>query len=60
MGGCQIGADLLHIIRSGVFVFLYSELEGQSTKPFFGPVTFGEVSYQLVNQTTVGLRVAQQ
>ena len=31
--------------------YLYGELEGQSTPPFAGPVTFGEVAYQLLNQT---------
>ncbi|WNO09420.1 DUF6976 family protein [Teredinibacter sp. KSP-S5-2] len=33
--------------------FLYSELEGKSTKDITGPITFGEVAYQLLNQTLV-------
>lgn len=33
--------------------FLYGELEGKKIETFFGPVTFGEVAYQLVNQTLV-------
>ena len=33
--------------------FLYGNLEGKSTPPFAGPVTFGEVAYQLLNQTLV-------
>ncbi len=33
--------------------FLYSELEGKKTRDITGPITFGEVAYQLVNQTLV-------
>lgn len=33
--------------------FLYSELEGKKTGTLTGPMTFGEVAYQLVNQTMV-------
>ncbi|HEQ71645.1 MAG TPA: hypothetical protein ENN69_04070 [Spirochaetia bacterium] len=37
--------------------FLYSKLEGKKTGPFTGPITFGEIAYQLVNQTLVYLDV---
>ncbi|MBF0236770.1 MAG: hypothetical protein HQM12_03630 [SAR324 cluster bacterium] len=33
--------------------FLYSELEGKKTGDIIGPMTFGEVAYQLLNQTMV-------
>ncbi|MGI6084120.1 MAG: DUF6976 family protein [Acetivibrionales bacterium] len=33
--------------------YLYGDLRGKATKPFAGPVTFGEVAYQLLNQTLV-------
>jgi hypothetical protein len=33
--------------------YLYGELDGKATLPFAGPVTFGEVAYQLLNQTLV-------
>ncbi len=33
--------------------YLYGNLEGQKTPPYAGPVTFGEVAYQLLNQTLV-------
>lgn len=33
--------------------YLYGELEGKKTPPFEGPITFGEVAYQLLNQTLV-------
>ena len=37
--------------------YLYSELEGKKTGEFVGPITFGEIAYQLVNQTLVYLQV---
>jgi len=33
--------------------YLYSELEGKKTGSLTGPITFGEVAYQLLNQTLV-------
>ena len=40
-----------------VLNFLYGELEGKSIEAFAGPITFGEIAYQLVNQTLVYLTV---
>ena len=37
--------------------FLYGELEGKSIKAFEGPITFGEIAFQLVNQTLVYVTV---
>jgi len=37
--------------------FLYGELAGRSISPLHGPVTFGEIAHQLLNQTMVVLRV---
>ena len=37
--------------------YLYSELEGRKTDPFVGPITFGEIAYQLLNQTLVYMEV---
>lgn len=37
--------------------FLYGELEGKKIENFLGPITFGEVAYQLVNQTLVYVTV---
>ncbi|MDR0330705.1 MAG: hypothetical protein LBH93_03225, partial [Chitinispirillales bacterium] len=37
--------------------FLYGELEGKSIERFKGPITFGEIAYQLVNQTLVYVSV---
>ena len=36
-----------------VLNFLYGELEGKQVQHFYGPITFGEIAYQLVNQTLV-------
>lgn len=33
--------------------YLYGNLEGKKTPPYAGPVSFGEVAYQLLNQTLV-------
>ncbi|MDR3011943.1 MAG: hypothetical protein LBU70_01880 [Chitinispirillales bacterium] len=37
--------------------FLYGELEGKKLENFAGPITFGEIAYQLVNQTLVYVSV---
>jgi hypothetical protein len=37
--------------------FLYGELEGKSIGKFCGPITFGEIGYQLLNQTMAILRI---
>jgi hypothetical protein len=37
--------------------FLYSELEGKKTGAIIGPITFGEIAYQLLNQTLTYLEV---
>ncbi|GAB6088508.1 DUF6976 family protein [Spirochaeta dissipatitropha] len=37
--------------------FLYSELEGKQTPGMSGPITFGEIAYQLLNQTLVYLQI---
>ena len=33
--------------------YQYGELEGRKTSPYVGPITFGEIAYQLINQTLV-------
>ena len=37
--------------------FLYNELEGKQCGPLTGPMTFGEIGYQLLNQTQVHLSI---
>ena len=40
--------------------YLYSGLEGRHTEQFVGPITFGEVAHQLLNQTMVFLSVTNR
>ena len=42
-----------------VLNFLYGGLEGKKIDGFTGPVTFGEIAYQLVNQTLVYITVQE-
>jgi hypothetical protein len=37
--------------------FLYGELEGKKTSVITGPMTFGEIAFQLLNQTMVYLEI---
>lgn len=37
--------------------YLYSDLGGKHTSELVGPITFGEIAYQLLNQTLVYLKV---
>lgn len=37
--------------------YLQAELEGKKTGPLVGPITFGEVGYQLLNQTAVYMTI---
>jgi hypothetical protein len=39
--------------------FLYGKLEGKKVAAFEGPITFGEIAYQLVNQTLVYVTVSK-
>jgi len=38
--------------------FLYGELENKKIEAFAGPITFGEIAYQLVNQTLVYITIS--
>lgn len=40
-----------------VLNYLHSELEGKTTQGMTGPMTFGEIAYQLLNQTLVYLTI---
>ena len=41
-----------------VLNFLYGELENKKIEAFMGPITFGEIAYQLLNQTLVYVSVS--
>lgn len=40
--------------------YLYSNLEGKKTADLTGPITFGEIAYQLLNQTLVYLSIQEE
>ncbi len=42
-----------------VLNYVHSSLEGRSTGGIVGPITFGEIAYQLLNQTMVYLTVSR-
>ena len=44
-------ADRIFFSCNCILNYLYSELEGKSTGGITGPITFGEIAYQLLNQT---------
>ncbi|MBT0959575.1 DUF6976 family protein [Denitromonas iodatirespirans] len=50
-------ADTVPFACNCILNFLYGALEGKPSGPLTGPVTFGEIGYQLLNQTQVYLRV---
>ena len=39
--------------------YLFGELEGKETKGIKGPITFGEIAYQLLNQTLVYVKLIE-
>jgi hypothetical protein len=43
-----------------VLNFIYGELEGRRTGSMTGPMTFGEIAYQLLNQTMVYVTVTKE
>lgn len=51
----QGDSDKIAFSCNCILNFLYSELEGKKTGKITGPITFGEIAYQLLNQTLVYL-----
>lgn len=45
------GIDSIFFSCNCILNYLYSELEGKKTGGITGPITFGEIAYQLLNQT---------
>lgn len=43
-----------------VYNYLYGELEGRRTGSLQGPMTFGEIAYQLLNQTLVHITLSKR
>ena len=49
--------DNLFFSCNCILNYLYADLEGKKTANFTGPMTFGEIAYQLVNQTLAYLTI---
>ncbi|NMB89376.1 MAG: hypothetical protein GYA17_13540 [Chloroflexi bacterium] len=49
--------DSLFFSCNCILNYLYADLEGRKTANFTGPVTFGEIAYQLLNQTMAYLTI---
>lgn len=54
-----MGSDMDDVVFSCncVLNYLFSDLESKRTGAFVGPITFGEIAYQLLNQTLVYLEI---
>lgn len=48
-------AEIIAFSCNCILNFLYSELDGKKTGKLTGPITFGEIAYQTLNQTLVYL-----
>ena len=57
----SVPADIEQITFSCncILNYLYSDLEGKKTANITGPITFGEIAYQLLNQTLVYLTIEE-
>jgi hypothetical protein len=51
--------DNLFFSCNCILNYLYAELEGKKTDVFTGPVTFGEIAYQLLNQTLAYITIEE-
>lgn len=49
----DVASDKVFFTCNCILNYLYAELEGKKTSNFAGPITFGEIAYQLLNQTFV-------
>ncbi len=53
-----LGLDIVPVFTCNCILnYLYSELKGKKTAHLTGPITFGEIAYQLLNQTLVYLKI---
>lgn len=53
----EVGDQDITFSCNCILNYLYSQLEGKKTGSITGPITFGEIAYQLLNQTMVTLVV---
>jgi PAS domain S-box-containing protein len=55
----QLAPDRVLFSCNCILNYLYSRLEGRRTGHLVGPVTFGEIAFQLLNQTLVYLEIVR-
>ena len=55
----QIKEENIAFSCNCILNYIYSGLEGKNTDPFSGPITFGEIASQLLNQTLIFLEIAE-
>ncbi len=48
-------SDKIQFSCNCILNFIYSDLQGKQTSNITGPITFGEIAYQLLNQTMVSI-----
>ncbi len=53
------GAEKIFFSCNCILNYLYGQLEGRKTADITGPATFGEIAYQLLNQTLVYIKIHQ-
>lgn len=53
----DVSADNLFFSCNCLYNYFFAELEGKKTGNFTGPAAFGEIAYQLLNQTLVYLTI---
>lgn len=53
----DLDGETLFFSCNCILNYLYGELEGKTVKSIKGPVTFGEIAYQLLNQTLAYARI---
>jgi hypothetical protein len=56
LSGVHVNA---HFACNCILNYLYGKLEGRKTGKLTGPITFGEIGYQLLNQTLVYLEILE-
>jgi hypothetical protein len=57
--GKAIGGTQYVLSCNCILNFLCGELEGKDLGAFYGPITLGEIAYQLLTQTLVYLQIVE-
>ena len=55
----ELSPDQVLFSCNCILNYLYSQLEGRRTGAIVGPVTFGEIAFQLLNQTLVYIEIVK-